>query len=360
MPKRRGQGEGALFWSASRDRWLGYIELPSTPAGKRRRREVRGKTRAAALAQMRAVRAELADGYSPDRRTTMAQLLERWLQRGLPNLSEAAAANTRWAVDKHLVPALGARRLAELTPEDIEDWLAGLAHSGYSRSTLARLHGTLTRALDWGQARGMVGRNVSKLVTTPTGPTRQRRALTVEESRRLLDAAAADPMGPAIATGLLLGLRPGELIALQWQDVDLVAGTVDIQRYLKTRASRRTLKMPARLLDILIAHVADQVARDTSGDLMFATAAGTPIDRANLRRALRRIAKRADLATLTVYELRHSMVSILSAAGVPLEQVADVAGHASPTVTGSVYRHVVSPSVDAAATAMDQVLGSDG
>jgi integrase len=233
----------------------------------------------------------------------------------------------------------------------------GKGRSGYSRSTLARLHGTLTRALDWGQARGLVTRNVSKLVVTPTGPRTERHALTVEEARRLLDAAAGDPAGPVIATGLLLGLRPGELIALRWEDVDLAAGTLTVNRYLKTRASRRTLRMPQRLTEILISHSAEQMTRQDASGLVFTSERGTAWDRANLRRALRRVAKAAGLPKMPVYELRHSMVSLLSAAGIPLEQIADVAGHSSPATTGSVYRHVVMPSIDAAAVVMDRELG---
>lgn len=361
MPKSHGAGDPIPYWSDSRKRWIVQVELPRRASGDRRRREIRGRTKTECLGRLREARRDLHEGTDGDRRTTVAVLLERWLERGLPNLSPAARENTVWAAE-HITRELGARKLHELSAEDVEDWLADLTRrrrkgrtAGYSRSTLARLHGTLTRALDWAQARGLVGRNVSKLVVTPTGPRAERRALTVEEARRLLDVAANDPAGPVIATGLLLGLRPGELIALRWEDVDLAEGTLTVGRYLKTRASRRTLKMPPRLTEILIRHSAEQMSRQDSTGLVFSTANGTAWDRANLRRALRRMARAARVPKMTVYELRHSMVSILSAAGIPLEQIADVAGHSSPSTTGSVYRHIIQPTIDAAATVMDEL-----
>jgi len=58
------------------------------------------------------------------------------------------------------------------------------------------------------------------------------------------------------------------------------------------------------------------------------------------------------------HELRHSTVSLLSAAGVPLEQIADVVGHSTTRMTGTVYRHAVTPSVDSHVAPMESLFGS--
>lgn len=91
-------------------------------------------------------------------------------------------------------------------------------------------------------------------------------------------------------------------------------------------------------------------------DLVFPTSRGTLLDPANLRRALRTVTERAGLGRWHPHELRHSAASLLSAAGVPLEQIADVLGHASTRVTSATYRHRTTPTVEGGAGPMDQLL----
>jgi integrase len=91
--------------------------------------------------------------------------------------------------------------------------------------------------------------------------------------------------------------------------------------------------------------------------LVFTTGFGTLLDPANLRRSLRQVTERAGLGRWHPHELRHSAASLLSAAGVPLEEIADVLGHVSTRVTSSTYRHRTTSTVDAAAAPMDRLFG---
>ncbi|MGH3634984.1 MAG: tyrosine-type recombinase/integrase [Mycobacterium sp.] len=87
-------------------------------------------------------------------------------------------------------------------------------------------------------------------------------------------------------------------------------------------------------------------AMDVDADLVFRTEVGTAIDYANQRRSLRALAIKAGLGEKwTTRELRHTAVSILSHGGVPLETIADLAGHRDSTVTASVYRHNLAPII---------------
>jgi integrase len=93
-------------------------------------------------------------------------------------------------------------------------------------------------------------------------------------------------------------------------------------------------------------------------DLVFTTTIGTPINPSNLRRSFRRVTDAAGLGRWHPHELRHSAASLLSAAGVPLEVVADVLGHDGTRMTALVYRHAVSPTVSAAVAPMESLFGS--
>jgi integrase len=91
----------------------------------------------------------------------------------------------------------------------------------------------------------------------------------------------------------------------------------------------------------------------TETDLVFTTMVGTPIDPSNLRREFDKLTRKAGLGHWHPHELRHSAASLLSAAGVPIEQISDVLGHEGPRTTAAVYRHLVNPSVSAGKAPMD-------
>ena len=93
-------------------------------------------------------------------------------------------------------------------------------------------------------------------------------------------------------------------------------------------------------------------------DLVFASEIGTPLDAANVRRGFRRVAAAAGLnaAEWTPRELRHSFVSLLSDAGVPIEQIARLVGHTGGSaVTETIYRKQLRPVIEDGATVMDSV-----
>ena len=92
---------------------------------------------------------------------------------------------------------------------------------------------------------------------------------------------------------------------------------------------------------------------------MFTTTIGTPIDHWAMQRDFAKVTIKAGIGDWQPRELRHSTVSLLSAAGVPLEQVADVTGHSTTRLTGEVYRHSVRPAVETARLTMDRLFASN-
>jgi integrase len=207
-----------------------------------------------------------------------------------------------------------------------------------------------------------------------TRPAAEGRSLTPVQARQLLDAARGDRLEALFVAGLMLGLRPGELCGLLWEDVDLEGATLQVRRSLKresaglrlgdpkTRHSFRGLDLPGPVVGALRAHRVRQLEeRLVAGrawvelGLVFTTSVGTPVDPANLRRSFSALTSRAGLGHWTPNELRHSAASLLSAAGVPLELVADVLGHDGTRMTAAVYRHAVRSTVAAGAEAMNRL-----
>jgi integrase len=274
---RRGHGEGALFYEEDRDCWVALLELPPDGSGRRRRRKVTGRTKTEARRKLRQLQRRLEDGLpAGDGSITLGDFLERWLAEVLPAHSRVQAKSTvtnyRWAAS-HAIRGLGRRRLNELTPENVEALLRHLADEGMARNSVVRVRSVLVMALKHAQRRDLVARNVAELSEMPTSARdpRSGRSLTAEQARRLLEVAAQDRLGGLVTVGLMLGLRPGELCGLRWEDVDLDAGVLSVTQSRKrttdddgrealvlgapkTRKSRRALVLPRPVIDALRQH----------------------------------------------------------------------------------------------------------
>ena len=95
--------------------------------------------------------------------------------------------------------------------------------------------------------------------------------------------------------------------------------------------------------------------------LVFASAIGTPLDAANVRREFRQITEAAGLGLgWAPRDLRHTFVSLMSADGVPIEEIARLAGHNRTATTELVYRHELRPVITTGAEVMDRILNLRG
>jgi integrase len=133
----------------------------------------------------------------------------------------------------------------------------------------------------------------------------------------------------------------------------------------KTAKSRRTLGLPHAASEALREHSRRQAGeKATAGPLwkdhglVFATRVGTQLDAGNVRRQFKAICKAAGIGEdWTPRELRTSFVSLLSASGVPVEEIARLAGHSSSRTTEVIYRREIRPVLVKGAEVMDQLFG---
>ncbi len=379
MPKterRRAPREGTLYEEKARNRWVGAVVVDG------KRRKVTAKTKTEARQKLNALTRSRDSGEQVgDGNTTVAQLIEKWLSRDVASRSIAPSTVDayRWACGR-IVTGLGKRRVRELTTDDVESWLDRMSAAGHARTSLKKFRSALRQALEFGERRGVVNRNVAGIAKLTPGarPTAERTALTADQLRTFLTACTRERLGAMFAIQSTVGLRPGEAAGLCWDAVDLESGIITIRTAvrnegttpvlvdrLKTRRAHRAVSLPAEVVRMLTEHRHNQklerLAADRWADprLVFATRAGTPLSASNVRRELDRITAEAELPSVTPNELRHTAASNLSAAGVPIEQVADVLGHTDTAMLMEVYRHAVRPSIDAAASAMDRLLAEN-
>ena len=381
MTERRSRGDGGLHWDERRQRWIATATVGYDGRGKRVVRRGSGRTKTAAKDKLKAMLRDHADGLpSGSDKYTVKDAVEDWLAFGLAHQAESTVTKYKIVCARHIVPKLGARKLRELSAREVDGWLKGLAPT-LSTDMLGRTHACLNRSVRRAMARDLVKRNVVELALIPTGRDgRPSKSLTAGQVDAVLTLTAPDRMHHYIVLSLLTGGRTEELRALRWEHVHLdghpdhvppVPPYIEVWRSVrpggdtKTRRSRRTLALPQRCIEALrkqrVQQAADRLAAGESWQetgLVFTTSRGTAMDAANVRRDFRRALKLVpglDSEEWTPRELRHSFVSVLSDAGVPLEEISRLVGHSGTTVTELVYRHQLKPVIQTGATVMDQL-----
>jgi integrase len=350
-------------------RWKGQVSLGIDPeTGRRLRPTVSGESKEAVQAKIDKLRADRVKGIKPRAGYTVGQAIDDYLDQALDGRAPKTVSTYR----EVLVPVreiLGSTKLTDLNSDQVRTTLVRVGQtrsaktgSGRSSRYVQLSHQQLTRVIRYAESRDLVGRNVARLIDTPHGsaPGRPSKSLTVLQARKLIYAARKHPLRAYIMLSLMTGMRPEEVRALRWGEVDLDEPSVAVyssERHggdTKTARSRRRLMIPDEAAQALDEHADLTEASLNSDELVFNSAAGTPLDPSHVRRAFKLICKQAGIGEdWTPRELRHSFVSIMSASGANIERIAQLAGHSSSQITQVTYRH----GIEQAALEGAEILG---
>ncbi len=378
-PKRRkrGQNEGGCYQRKD-GRWEATITV-AVVDGKPRRKSYYGRTKAEAMAAMRAAQRERDAGLPVDvPRQTVAQFLDRWLADVVkPSVAPKTYSSYAETVRVHIKPALGHHRLPKLSPQQVQELLSAKSAAGLSPRTVGYIRTVLRIALNRAVKWGVVARNVAALTDPPRGVRTERSPLTPEQARALLAAAEGDRLEALYRVAVALGLRLGEALGLRWEDVDLDAGALRVRFALqridgklalkapKTEKSRRALTMPPSLVAALRAHRVRQLeerlvagSRWVDSGLVFTNTIGGPLEPSNVLKGFKRLLASAGLPDQRFHDLRHCAASLMLAQGVPMRVVMDVLGHSQMATTADLYSHVMPAAHREVAGAMDRILSA--
>jgi integrase len=219
---RRGRGEGGLHWDEPRQRWIATVTIGYDAQGKRITRKASGKTKTEARDKLKELVRDHDDGLAaPAGSYTVGDAVNSWLAHGLNGRGPQTVSMYRIYAETHIIPALGKRKLRQLTAEDVEKLLSGKSASLSTRS-LRIIHSILNRAVTHAQARDKVRRNVITLCSVPAGRQgRPSKSLTLDQAEAILQASEKSSLHAYIVLSLLTGARTEELRALRWCHVDL-------------------------------------------------------------------------------------------------------------------------------------------
>ena len=348
---RRRRGSGSLYWHKTLSYWVATLP-PSLGS-----RSTYFDTKADAEAWLEK---ELA---RDDRSSVelLGNYLRHWYEANEPRWRSENTRATYLNAIERLKP-LYRIALRDLKPGHVERWCLDQLQAGMAQSTIRNTRGLLRAALNDAVRDELLPRVPLSRLRLPTVQQDEDDAssYSFEEARRILAAAEQHPLGLLSTLALLLGLRIGELVTLEWSGVDLGAGTLLVQRtagrsvtqpqdQTKSRRARR-VPLIAPLPDQLRCHRAQQPA--STRWVFPGKHPRNPLSVTTAGHALKAIMTAAGVPVRSPHTLRRSTSSLLHALGVPDATRATILGHASLETT---RRHYTSDLTGQAAEALSRL-----
>lgn len=382
--------------------WYAVVYDGVNPAtGQYRRRWVQAGTRRSDAEKVLAElvkRSHQGETVVAEKLTLGEYLTERWLPVQEARVRRSTYESYRRNIDLHVVPALGKRRLDQLSPDDIDLFYAALLKNGNKRrpstkgadtasveprglapKSVHNIHVMLNKALSDAARKGTVVRNVVALADAPSLQARKRhevKAWDIDQLVTFLDAIAAHRFGAAFYLAANTGMRRGEILGLRWRDLDLEARRVSVRQALvsvaykvsisdvKTGTSRRTIDIEDDVVEVMRRwrgqRRLERGGVDPAGDdLVFVKADGTSPHPDVISQLFDRTVAKLEVPRISLHDLRHTHATLLLMAATPVKVVSERLGHANVAFTMSVYQHILPGMQEQAAATFARLLGDE-
>lgn len=322
--------------------------------------------------------------YVAPSKQTLRDFINTWLVNTAPMRVSAGTLVGYRSTLTRILDTLGHVKLDKLTPQMIQKMYFDMSEDDLSARTIELAHTLLKMALEQAVVWKLIVRNPTKGAERPakeelTDEEKENMAFNAEEADLFLEAAKQSPLYAMWLAFVTTGLRPQEMFALKWTDIEernvrvqrdgqwleVPTTVIKVQRAMKhigkgkyepgvpkTKKSRRVVSIPQSLVDALGSHRRTQaefiLAAGPSFErngYVFPNALGRPLDVNNVRDKFHAICEAAGVKKLKTYGLRHTHATLLLRAGVHLKVVSERLGHSSIMLTGDIYSHVL-PEVE--------------
>lgn len=284
-----------------------------------------------AIAFDRQVRGRLEAGGGPDPgRLTLDDWIERWIDGHGAGWEASTLDQRAWTVDRHVSPHLGSVRLRDLGRSRLLTWRRDLLTAGASGHAINSAVRVLSAALTAAADDGLIGANPLLGMRAVPQPPRDRRPVPIEAVRALLGAMPAARDRRVVALMAFAGLRPGEVRALRFDDLD------EDQLWIGRAEGRGGTKRPKSASAGRVVPIRPELRPELErgGDgLVVPSPRGAVLDWHNWTARVWRPARDAVGIDHVPYELRHSYASLLIAEGASVVEVAAWMGHSNPATT---------------------------
>jgi integrase len=304
-------------------------------------------------------------------KTTVDELLAEWLKIKKTKSRPATEEQYRRIARLYISPALGKLKLQDITAARIQRLYSDLEKQGVGKRTIEITHTVLHGFLGHAQRLGLVAQNWAALVEVPRPASRE---MVVWDESQVSQFLIANP-DPFYRLALATGMRRGELIGLQWKDVDWNAGMIHIRRQVyelegggwifqapKTERGRRGIRLGRGMLEALRYHFTVTIPQMQAiageawqeNDLIFPTSKGTPRNGYNVSKDFHERVIASGLPVIRFHDMRHTAASIMLLHGEPPVRVAGILGQ-SVQILLSTYAHYIPDDQERASSLMDAI-----
>ena len=292
-----------------------------------------------------------APDYRPGRITTLAEFAERWketvLSQHKPSSQKAAQSHLRC----HILPQFGAARLDALGKEAQQVFLTRLSRTvsrKTARNVMDTLSAMLRKAKQWGYVCEKVDFRDLEFAEDAVQP--EPRFFTAKQVQQII-AAAPEPYETMFAVLAMTGMRAGEMLGLQWDDIDFARGCIHIRRsawYGKIQTTKsKSSTAPVPLPEILSATLRTYKERwrpNPLGFLFVTRNNRPPSSNKVVAYGLWPVLDALKIPHCGLHAFRHTHASLLLDSGATLKVVQQQLRHSDPRVTLAIYSHVIGDS----------------
>ncbi|EMW5698971.1 tyrosine-type recombinase/integrase [Enterococcus faecium] len=330
--------------------------------------KVGGDTRPEAEAALRKVLSDIDETgqYFLGTDTRVKQYLDFWMEEYVKlNLKYNTYENYRFTIKNHINGYLGKKKLTDLSPALLQNFINAEFKKGYSKKTMTITHSVLKNALNmavypWGliKQNPMLYVKIPKYEARPT-TKKDLKIISLEDFDHMLEITPeGHPFYIPLNIGFYTGMRVGEVCGLTWDDVDFSNGTITVEKQMvkndgawvygtpKTSSSNRTIFIGQTLLAILKKHKKQQLEnRMKYGKLYIDSNAvctkeeGELVTPSVVKWNTRRISNALSLS-FNFHSLRHTHATLLLENGAKMKEISERLGHSRISITMDTYSHV--------------------
>lgn len=363
---RSAQGSGTIRQRKD-GRWEARYTVGRDPGtGKQVQRSVYGATQQEVRKKLAQAVASLDNGdYFEPSKMTLARWVEIWLQEYTGDKKYLTVKHYKAQCKTHIVPSLGAVKLAELTTPQIQAFYNRLLRDGMAPKSVRNIHGILTKCLSTAVSVEYIRDNPASRATLPRVEKKEIHPLTDEQVKDFLHASTGDEYEILLKVILFTGLRESEAIGLTWDK----AGTVKVCKQLQKRPladggftfaplkndKTRILRPAPFVMELLERRKREQAAQrlkagelwegwqtaeEQKSALVFTTAAGGNLSPQTVYNHYKKLAVQIGAPDSRVHDLRHTFAVLSLQNGDDVKTVQGNLGHATAAFTLDVYGHV--------------------
>ena len=379
MSKKRKQGEGTLR-KRSDGRWEARVVIGYNEKGSPVTKNVTAVNKDKCLEKLEKLKQEIGIVSHSKLKSDMpfGEWMDFWYQQyAKPTIRPTTQATYETMIYLQVIPRLGKIPLNKLTQNDINQFYAKLKTSGrlvktelfgngLSDRVIRGCHAMCRKGLQKAVEEGLIRINPTIGCKLPPKKAKEMQVLTKDEMQRFIVQAKADGYFELLVLELCTGMRRGEILGLQWNDLNIETGELHICRQAtvvkgniqistpKTKSSVRTIIIPPDIVKILA-----EYKKRIDSRWMFPSPQkkDTPFHPSSLTDVLDRLLKRAECKHIRFHDLRHTFATNALASGMDIKTLSTIIGHISAETTLNIYTHITDTMGRNAANKIEQGFG---